>query len=144
MGDELVVEKHSWNGLMTHVFRSDGRIYRARIGNLHFQKYCICFTVCMRGVHKPVYKHVLPLEIAGIDVLWSNIDVLSDQESVDVDEFNLPVECSQDMPPLTLDASVVLTSDQRNAFNGLCLSINNFMKLKTTMCPSYTSEALAE
>ena len=91
------MEHHSWYDSHAHVFRSDGRVVRATIKESVINDGGLMLKVLFidKGVLKR--KYVSPITIATLQVLWINVDVVSDIETEDSvhdnDTFIPPMEC---------------------------------------------------
>lgn len=83
---------HSWYGKYTHVFRSDGRVVRAQVQKIFVDRGSLLVRVAFAG-HT---KDVSPISIAALQVLWINVDVVSDVETAQ--DFRVPPECDQLVP----------------------------------------------
>lgn len=99
---------HSWYSQIVHIFRSDGRIIRAKVGALSFQEGGIYMRLRFRD-GSSFQKLVSPLMIASVHIFWLNVDVVSDVDLEDGDatENNVPFEVPKEVPriliPLTID-----------------------------------------
>ena len=81
---------HSWYGKYTHVFRSDGRVVRARVQKIFVDRGSLLLRVSFAG-HT---KDMSPIAIAALQVMWINVDVVSDDADIDqTQDFQLPPEC---------------------------------------------------
>lgn len=99
---------HSWSNKTVHIFRSDGRVVRAKVGHLLFQDHGLYMRLRFRDGSK-FQKLVSPTMIATVHMFWINVDVVSDVDLDDLDgdesKFEVPQEVPRDMEPLTIDAT---------------------------------------
>lgn len=108
---------HSWYGKYTHVFRSDGRVVRAQVQKIFVDRGSLLVRVAFAG-HT---KDVSPISIAALQVMWINVDVVSDMEAAH--DFRVPPECDQlvplQIPNIPHDSMLASTILQVNHFLAL-------------------------
>jgi hypothetical protein len=126
--------KHTWYGKQSHIFRTDGRVVRATLKQLVLERGAIYIKtefVDNKGVLKT--KDVSPITVASLQVLWENVDVVSDVELPDdvesVTDFLPPLE-SEHLP--VLEVSFVQTPEMKC----LLLQVNHFIGLPTPSSPN--------
>jgi hypothetical protein len=121
-------KKHSWYNKRTHIFRTDGRVVRAVLKELVFDVHGIYIKAQFSYNGRRCCKHVCPITVAALQVMWVNVDVVSDIEFECDDEngtFQAPPECEQISHQLSIDDECDLDENQRTAFKCLTLSILN-------------------
>jgi hypothetical protein len=125
--------KHSWFNKYIHVFRNNGKIIRSQVKELIFDDYGIYFKVQFMAGKSTKYKHVSPLSIAVLHVLWINVDIVSDVElSNDDDSFYVPPECDQLIANFELtddNEKNMLTATQTEALNSITLEMAHILAL---------------
>jgi hypothetical protein len=121
--------RHTWYKKNAHIFRTDGRVVRATLQQLVLERGAIYIKaefVDSNGVIKT--KDVSPITVACLQVLWENVDVVSDMDiPTDVEEttnFEPPPECDK-LPPL--EVFFVKTPEM------LCmlLQVNHFVSMSS-------------
>ena len=130
--------QHSWCDKHAHIFRTDGRVVRAKVGELVLDTSTGGFylkTTFLEGTTRRV-KHVSPLTVAALQVLWSNVDVVSDvdlPEDLDtVTCFDPPPECDR------LPAFVVVPPSDTPlgaALQSCVEQVNHFVTLTALAAP---------
>ena len=109
------------------MFRSDGRVVRVKIQELVSDQQHLCLKVLFLDRTKNKKKYMSPISIASLQVLWNNVDVVSDEELPDnidtVTDFTPPREC--DYLPLW----VVPTSANHPLLESLVRETNHFITL---------------
>jgi hypothetical protein len=139
----MLAYQHSWCGKYTHIFRTDGRVVRAKVGELVLDPSTGGFyfkTTFLDGT-TPRVKHVSPLTVAALQVMWSNVDVVSDLElPEDLDTvtcFEPPPECDR------LSALVVVPPEGVAALGAALQScvqqVNHFVTLTASAPPLPTA-----
>jgi hypothetical protein len=125
--------KHTWYNQYAHIFRTDGRVVRATLKELVIEGDAIYIKtefIDHTGAIKT--KDTSPITIAALQVLWINVDVVSDVELPDdfdsVTDFTPPRECDR-LPPL--DVFI----DKTPGMNCLLLQVNHFVGLSTPVAP---------
>jgi hypothetical protein len=123
---------HTWYNKHAHIFRKDGRVVRAVLKQLVIGQDGIYLTVSFLTRGQIVKtKQTSPITVAALQVLWMNVDVVSDVETpMDTDNddtFIPPPECDR-LPPLAI-GGVSLTSE----INCLLMQVNNFLRLAGDM-----------
>ena len=121
--------EHTWYQKHAHIFRTDGRVVRATVLQLVLEHGAIYLKVEFldtHGVRKT--KDVSPLTVACLQILWENVDVVSDMELPDdmeqVTDFVPPRECDH-LPALAV--SFVQTP----AMKCMLLQVNHFVALSS-------------
>lgn len=121
------IVSHSWYGCHTHILRSDGKLERSTIGAVVFCPSGIYVSVSFKDKHhKTVNKHVSLPSILLLNILWTNIDIVSDTDldmSEDID-FVPPPECKQLQIFEVTGNDIVLTADQKSALNTVSCELN--------------------
>ena len=126
--------KHTWYNLHAHIFRSDSRCIRATLKQLVIiNKSAIYIKAEFLDDHgKICTKDMSPVTVAALQVLWENVDVVSDVELPDDLEnetnFVAPREC--DRLPI-LEVSYVPCT----ATKCMLLEVNHFMGMSTISTP---------
>jgi hypothetical protein len=126
--------KHTWYNKHAHIFRSDGRVVRATLKQLVIiHKSAIYIKAEFVDDHGKIRtKDVSPVTVAALQVLWENVDVVSDVElPEDLDNetnFIAPREC--DHLPI-LDVSYVPCIPTKC----MLLEVNHFMAMTTITMP---------
>ena len=119
----LRIKHHVWYDKHAHIFRHNGRIIRAQIKELVFDDHRIYFKVVFKDKDKEKNKHVGPVYIATLQVLWLNVDIVSDTELSDDDaSFYVPPECDQLTEHFDIyspNEKAKLTPSQVNALNSI-------------------------
>jgi hypothetical protein len=114
---------HSWLNLSVHIFRTDGRVWRARIGHAILDDGVVALQAEFKDEGKKKKKLVLPSSIAALQVLWVNVDVVSEDEGPET-TFNPTRECDR-LPRLTVETKL-------SAANGAQLAAANTFVTMTT------------
>jgi len=122
---------HTWYNKHAHIFRSDGRIVRATMKELVFDNGAIYIkTEFTDGKGLLQTKDTSPITIAALQVLWINVDVVSDVELPEdfetVTTFIAPRECDR-LPPLTI------SMQKTPSLTCLLLQVNHFLGLSSSM-----------
>lgn len=130
MIDTLETIDHSWYNILTHCLRSDGTVTRARLKELVFFPHGIMIRASMSGQH--VHKDVDPTCIAFLQVMWLNVDVVSDDDTVPTSSDYVPEECTVSLGSLVLSDSVLvkLNAAQRTAFRHITNQVNTILQLQ--------------
>ena len=120
---------HNWYNKHTHMFRSDGRVVRVNIQELVSDQNHFCLKVLFLANKKNKKKYMSPISIASLQVLWNNIDVVSDEELPDnidtVTDFIPPRECDH------LPLWVVTNSANHPVLESLVRETNHFITLSS-------------
>jgi hypothetical protein len=117
---------HSWYGKCAHIFRTDGRVVRSTLEHLLVQDGAVYIHVKFIGENGTIHtKDVSPIAIAALQILWMNVDVVSDVDIPDDEDaqFVPPPECER-LPLLTvrcIPTSALLTS--------VVTQVNQFIQL---------------
>ena len=118
---------HSWYDKHAHIFRTDGRVVRATLGELVESPSGIYIKATFLHEQHSRIKHVSPLTVAALQVMWVNVDVVSDVELPDdldsVTDFVAPRECDR------LPLLVVTQSKLSDAMQNCVQHVNHFVKL---------------
>ena len=119
---------HSWYNLVTHCLRSNGTVTRAKLKELVFFPHGIMIRVSMTG--RNAQKDVDPTCIAFLQVMWLNVDVVSDDEVPE--KSYVPEECTVSLGSLVLSEVALsrLDDDQKAAFRHITTQINLILKLQ--------------
>ena len=121
--------QHSWYDKNAHVFRTDGRIVRAALKQLVFSGDAIYIRVQFMENGIVRCKDVSLLMIASLQVLWVNVDVVSDvelpEDIEDVTDFIPPVECDR-LPPFRV------FTEKTRAMQSLIIYVNLFLDILPT------------
>lgn len=120
---------HSWYNKYTHMFRNNGKIVRGQIKELVFDEHNILFKIVFRDRNQQKNKHVSPITIATLQVLWLNVDIVSDVELPDDTSFYVPPECDELSSTFDITDGEVLTDDQKHALDGLKLELKHILSL---------------
>lgn len=126
------ISKHSWYNKYAHVFRNNGKIVRGQIKDLIFDEHTILLKVVFNDKNQQKNKHVSPITIATLQVLWLNVDIVSDVELPDDMSFCVPPECDElstsfDITDVEVNRS--LTGSQKHALDGLKLDLKHILSL---------------
>ena len=62
--------QHSWANLHSHIFRSDGRVWRAQLGDLVLDDGVLYIHARFRDNGLRKSKLVSPVAIAALQVFW--------------------------------------------------------------------------
>lgn len=127
------IGSHSWYGLHTHILRSDGKLERSKIGNIVFCPSGLYVSVSYKDhLKQTANKHVSLQSVILLNILWTNVDIVSDTELLIVDdkEFVPPPECSQ-LPILTVSTGDLSLSKEQNAVLGIVISEINMIIRRT-------------
>lgn len=129
--DTVVLSTHSWYGKYAHVFRSDGRVVRSKVGPIVLDsRYGVSLSVSFQSKRKRQRKRVSPISVAALQVLWLNVDVVSDVDLSDdpmMDEdFVPPPECER-LPDLQI---VEPPSEFAEACRAVEMQTNSFLQIK--------------
>jgi hypothetical protein len=119
---------HSWYNVVTHCLRSDGSVTRAKLKELVFFPHGIMIRVSMTG--RNAHKDVDPTCVAFLQVMWLNVDVVSDDEVTDKEYA--PEECTVSLGSLVLAETVLakLNEDQKAAFRHMTTQVNLILQLQ--------------
>jgi hypothetical protein len=126
--------KHTWYNKHAHIFRTDGRVVRATLKQIVIINesaiYIKAEFVDDKG--KTRSKEVSPLTIAALQVLWENVDVVSDVE--------LPEDLENEtsfIPPRECDRLPVLGVSYVPCIPTKCMliEVNHFMVMSTISNP---------
>ena len=125
---------HTWYNKHAHIFRTDGRVVRATLKQLVILNGCAIYIraefVDEKGDTRS--KDVSPVAVAALQVLWENVDVVSDVDLPDDLEnetsFIPPRECDR-LP--VLEVSYV----HCNPTKCMLIEVNHFMVMSTISTP---------
>lgn len=125
--------QHTWYNKHAHIFRSDGRIVRATLKEFVFDRGAIYIkTEFMDGQGILRTKDTSPITIAALQVLWVNVDVVSDVELPEdfetVTDFIAPRECDR-LPSLTI------STEKTPALTCMLMQVNHFLGLSSSLTP---------
>jgi hypothetical protein len=130
------VTNHSWYDLCVHIPRSNGGIERAILRELLFTPYGVYIRARFRRGDGFKVKDVHPVTIVCLHMLWLKVDIVSDDEHEDVSlvMYETMNECTQDLPHLTIDSSVVkqLDEDQVTCFEHLSHQVRQVLSISNT------------
>lgn len=133
MSDSILTTiDHSWYGLIVHTLRTDGTISRASIQELIMFPYHMMLRCKIEGQDKIKDEH--PITIAFIHNLWTNVDIVSEDDipdEMDIISY-IPKECST-LPSLVLSSSVenTLTSSHKAAFQYISKKLDVILSLRS-------------
>jgi hypothetical protein len=123
--------KHTWYNKNAHIFRTDGRVVRAKLKQLVLERGAIYIRaefVDSNGILKS--KDVSPITVACLQILWENVDVVSDVElpmdMEHVTNFEPPPERDQ-LPEL--DVTFVKTPEMKC----MLIQVNHFVVVATQL-----------
>jgi len=123
---------HSWRGKCAHIFRTDGRVVRATMGDLVLDNNAVYIgTTFFDDTGTERTKYMSPITIAALQVLWVNVDVVSDVDLPDsedvhtVTDFTPPLECDR-LP--ALNVYMKKTSE----IECMLIQVNMFIALSST------------
>ena len=129
--ERMDTTKHSWYNMHAHIFRTDGRVVRAKLQDIVMENGGIYIAAHFTEKGKNKYKHVSPITIAALQLLWINVDVVSDVELPDDIEnstnFIPPKECDR-LPRLEMEDDVNL-EEFEDAFKCLKLQVDSFLQI---------------
>jgi hypothetical protein len=133
---------HTWYNKHAHIFRKDGRVVRALLKQLVIEKGGIYLTVSFVDRGQCIKtKQTSAITVAALQVLWMNVDVVSDVESLtetdDIDTFIPPPECDR-LPPLEI-WGIPSTSNM----SCLLMQVNNFLRLAGNTAVPATPEPMS-
>jgi hypothetical protein len=126
---------HTWFNKSAHVFRTDGRVVRAIMKELFMEGDAIYIKTDFfdprhgTGIQT---KDLSPITIAALQVMWVNVDVVSDMEFPEdmdsVTNFVPPRECDR-LPPLDV------YTNKTPALKSLLIQVNHFIDISTPVLP---------
>lgn len=124
--------RHTWYDLHAHIFRTDGRVVRANLREIVIENGGVYIAAHFTEKGKKKYKHVSPITIAALQLLWINIDVVSDVELPDDIEnsttFIPPKECDR-LPSLDLEEDDL--QEFEDSFKCLKVQVDTFLQIPT-------------
>ena len=132
-------QDHSWFGRCVHILRSNGNISRAIIRDMNFKAHGIYFTAEIKcGGKSTRKKDVDAITIACIQLLWLNIDVVSESDSEEENVLDQCVqECSNHLPLMSVSPETFQTfnRDQKLAFSFLSMQIASIINITSKIHP---------
>lgn len=141
----MIIENHSWNGITTHILRSNGKVFRAKLGSITLKPHGIYIHVSFIHKNKPKSKEVDLLSIPFLHLLWLNVDVVSDNETSESDIDlryieQITTECSRVLPSLVIEEHSFDRLDQhaKDAMLYTKMQIDNILHLSSMTCPEET------
>ena len=109
--------QHSWSNLHAHIFRTDGRVWRAMLRHAVLDDGVLYIYTEFTDQGQKKHKLVSPIAIAALQVFWVNVDVVSDVEGQETPEpFTPPPDCDR-LPTLTMETSTAGILSQISATN---------------------------
>jgi hypothetical protein len=109
--------QHSWSNLHAHIFRSDGRVWRASLRHAVIDEGVLSIYTEFTDNGRKKHKLVSPITIAALQVFWVNVDVVSDDEGQEeTAPFTPPRDCDR-LPTLTMETTAAGVLSQMSAAN---------------------------
>jgi hypothetical protein len=122
---------HTWFNKHAHIFRTDGRVVRATMKEIVLERDAIYIrTEFLDDTGMIKTKDTSPITVAALQVLWVNVDVVSDMELPDdfdiVTNFVPPRECDR-LPPLDV------YMNKTPAMKCMLLQVDHFLGVSTPL-----------
>ena len=127
--------RHSWYNKHAHIFRTDGRVVRATMKDIILDRGAVYMkTEFVDDAGNSRIKHMSPITVAALQVLWVNVDVVSDLDLPDTDDVDVVTNF---IPPRECDRlpSLHVYMEKTPEIECMLLQVNMFITLCTTSIP---------
>jgi hypothetical protein len=127
------IDQHSWYGKHVHIFRSCGRVVRSTIKHLTVEDHGVYVRVEFLDKGKWKTKDVSAVCIAAVQVLWLNVDIVSDMEGSGEEDYDMlfeaaPIECDR-LPDLSVDPRFLSDRKIRRVLECMSVEIRHLLKV---------------
>lgn len=144
-----VLRDHTWNGYVAYILRTNGKITKAVLGDITFKPFGIYIKASFYENGRRRKKDVDIITIGVLQLMWLNVDVMSDSESDRSDEettllesVHVAIDQTQytevtRLPSLTISKSYTtcLSREQKQAFQYVQSQTQSLLALTNRMHP---------
>lgn len=128
----LTIHQHSWYGRVVHVQTSNGSILRGQCRELTCHAGHVSVKVSFRQNKMNKKKHVSPIALVALHILWLSRDIVSDDEdSAENDTTDDTDTLTSVLPTLAIERAVqsALTPAHVTSLSFVCTQVASLLKL---------------